>query len=185
VGNEGTLLCDMGSKNLTVSDISDVGVDIAMQRDPRLKGLTLNAEETGLKDGSYDVVIFQNGLHHLPSPVLGFTEMLRVSRRKSIFLEPHDSLVGNLIGTEWARNRQAINYVFRLNDWLVKQEKIFLVVANINIIYFPLWQHNMVFAKILSLMGPLIVKMAVCSIKYALDRISPRYGNNFCAIVVK
>jgi hypothetical protein len=52
-------------------------------------------------------------LHHLPRPVTGFTEMLRVAKKAVIVIEPYDSLIGNLLGTEWEEQGTAINYVYR------------------------------------------------------------------------
>ena len=58
--------------------------------DERLKTRVLNAEEMSeVEDGSYDLVLVQDGLHHLPRPTLGFTEMLRVARIAAIVIEPH------------------------------------------------------------------------------------------------
>jgi ubiquinone/menaquinone biosynthesis C-methylase UbiE len=68
-----------------------------MDRDKRLKGIVLNAERTNLPSQSFDIALVQDGLHHLSSPVQGFTEMLRVAKRAVVFLEPHDSLVGRMI----------------------------------------------------------------------------------------
>ena len=36
-----------------------------------------------VKDGSYDIVWYRTAWHHLPCPVLGFTEMLRVAQLRS------------------------------------------------------------------------------------------------------
>jgi ubiquinone/menaquinone biosynthesis C-methylase UbiE len=92
-GYEGSVLMDMGLLDVTVSDLSEAAGGVAVQRDPRLKARALNAEETGLPALSFDIVVVQDGLHHLQRPVQGFTEMLRIASRAVIFLEPHDSLV--------------------------------------------------------------------------------------------
>jgi 2-polyprenyl-3-methyl-5-hydroxy-6-metoxy-1,4-benzoquinol methylase len=78
-GNEGSVLADMGFLNVTVSDLSETICGVAMRRDPRLKAQALNAEESGLPALSFDIVVVQDGLHHLQRPVQGFTEMLRRS----------------------------------------------------------------------------------------------------------
>jgi ubiquinone/menaquinone biosynthesis C-methylase UbiE len=75
-GLEGSILCDMGYRNVTISDISERGVAEAIKRDSRLQGLVLNAERADVESNSFEVVIVQDGLHHLQSPVQGFTEML-------------------------------------------------------------------------------------------------------------
>ena len=91
-GAEASLMCDeLGFQDVTFSDISPVAVATGKARDSRLKGIVANAENTNLADNSYDVVIVQDGLHHLQSPVHGFTEMLRIAKVGAIFIEPHDA----------------------------------------------------------------------------------------------
>jgi ubiquinone/menaquinone biosynthesis C-methylase UbiE len=62
---EGSILCDLGFTNVTVSDLADNGVNAAMDRDKRLKGIVLNAERTNLPSQSFDIASVQDGLHHL------------------------------------------------------------------------------------------------------------------------
>jgi SAM-dependent methyltransferase len=186
-GYEGSNLCDMGFSNVTVSDISPVAVAGAVQRDSRLKGLVLNAEDTGLGEGSYDLVVAQDALHHLQSPVQGFTEMLRISRHAVIFLEPHDSLVGRLIGTKWEAHDEAKNYVFRWRKKLVGDlASSFLCSESFTNLSFSFWHHNVVFAKLCKPVGngKAAVHM-VHGIKILLDTTFPRMGNQFCGLVLK
>ncbi len=89
-GLEGSLLCDLGFTDVTIADLSAVAVAQGLRRDPRLCGVVVNAEQTGLPDGSFDVVLVQDALHHLQNPVLGFTEMLRLARVGVMFIEPHE-----------------------------------------------------------------------------------------------
>ena len=113
-GYEGRALFDCGFHDVTVTDLSEVAVRIAMERDPRIRGFALNLEEAGnVPDHSFDIVVAQDMLHHLARPVNGFTEMLRLARHAVIFLEPHNSLAGRHIGQTWEDNLGAKNYVFR------------------------------------------------------------------------
>lgn len=68
-GLEGSILCDLGFSNVTVSDIDENAVKAALSRDHRLKGVTLNADRPAVEIDSYDVSLVQDGLHHLTSPV--------------------------------------------------------------------------------------------------------------------
>lgn len=52
-----------------------------------------DVEKMPLADGSYDLVLAHAVLHHCRSPHAALLEMLRVSRRNVIFLEPNDSLL--------------------------------------------------------------------------------------------
>jgi hypothetical protein len=157
-----------------------------MDRDKRLKGIVLNAERTNLPSQSFDIALVQDGLHHLSSPVQGFTEMLRVAKRAVVFLEPHDSLVGRMIGTQWEKNGSAINYVFRWDKKLVDQvASSFLGPNSFDNLSLSFWHHNVVYAKARSILGGRFGLMVVRSIKYFFDRLIGRLGNQFCGLVIK
>jgi len=186
-GLEGSVLCDLGYRDVTVSDISEVGVRQAVTRDPRLKGVVLNAEAVALEDEVYDIVVVQDGLHHLRSPVAGFTEMLRVSAVAAIFLEPHQSLAGSLLGTKWERNGEAVNYVFRWSRGLVEDVSCsYLVERPFLNLSFSFWHHNIVFGRIGRLVGGgRRGVFLVRALKVTLDGLLGRWGNQFCGLVVK
>lgn len=186
-GLEGSVLCDLGYQNVTVSDISDIGVEQALKRDPRLKGMVLNAEKVELSDDAFDVVVVQDGLHHLRCPVSGFTEMLRVGAKAAIFLEPHQSLAGKLMGTKWEQNGNAINYVFRWDRRLVHDiASSYLVEKQFVNMSFSFWHHNIVYGKLGRAIrggkqGIFLIRM----VKKILDVPFGRIGNQFCGLIVK
>lgn len=185
-GMEGSFLCDMGFKNVTVSDLAEQGVQAALQRDERLKALVLNAEHTDLESNSFDVVLVQDGLHHLQSPVQGFTEMLRVARIGVVFLEGHDTLVCHLIGTVWEKHGSAINYVFRWNKRFVEQvTSSYLGPDSFNNHSFTFWHHNIVYAKISKALGSSLGLFVIKIIKLLLDKTLGKFGNQFCGLVIK
>lgn len=185
-GGEGSVLCDLGFKDVTVSDISEMGVQAALSRDPRLKGLVLNAQAADLPDATFGVVLVQDGLHHLPSPIQGFTEMLRLASVAAIFLEPHDSLVGNLIGTRWEKNGEAVNYVFRWTRKLVEDvASSYLGPGAFCNLSFSFWHHNPVFARLgRKLGGGRFAIGSLRTLKVMLDGLGARWGNQFCGLVV-
>ena len=119
VGGEGTILADAGFGEVTNSDIAPSALDICRERDSRLIPAELNAEAMELPDGAYDVVVVQDGLHHLTRPVAGFNEMLRVARVAAIVIEPYESLVGKAFGQTWEKEGEATTYVFRWDKRLV------------------------------------------------------------------
>lgn len=57
----------------------------------------LDAEQMDLPDECFDLVFAHAVLHHCRSPHRALCEMLRVSRRYVIFLEPNDSLAMSLL----------------------------------------------------------------------------------------
>ncbi len=185
VGGEGILLQRAGFGNVTVSDFSQNSLSIAARLAPQLKTRLLNAESLDLADGSFDLVIVQDGLHHLPRPVLGFTEMLRVARRGVIIVEPYRSLVGALIGTEWEKIGDATNFVFRWDRGLIQQVvKSYLLKNYRTIEVLRIWDHNVVVRKLTKLF-PEVLRLAVARLAYtALSPINC-LGNMLVGIVLK
>lgn len=186
-GMEGSILCDMGYENVTVSDISGAGVRESLRRDNRLTGMVLNAEHIDMPNSSYDVVVVQDGLHHLRSPVRGFTEMLRVARVGVIVLEPNNSLAGKLIGTKWEVNGDAINYVFRWSRDLIEDiSSSYLGMNSFKNNSFSFWHHNIVYSKIGIFFGGGGFSIRLLSLfKRILDGFFSGIGNAFCGIIVK
>lgn len=186
-GLEGSVLADLGFGNVLVTDITENGVNAALTRDTRLQGQVENATAMSFADNSFDIALVQDGLHHLCSPIAGFTEMLRIARYAAIFLEPHDSIIGNLIGTRWERNGDATNYVFRWTRRLVQDTSCsFLGAPDFDNLSFAFWHHNVLFHKLGKAVGDgssgiLTLKL----LKRVLDTVAGRQGNQFCGIVVK
>jgi ubiquinone/menaquinone biosynthesis C-methylase UbiE len=120
-GGEGSYLANRGIRDVTVSDFSPKALAHCEARDPRLATRVLDAEALDLEDESYELVLVQDGLHHLSRPTLGLTEMLRVARRAVIVIEPHAGLVARMLGREWERIGDAVNYVFRWDERLLVQ----------------------------------------------------------------
>jgi hypothetical protein len=185
-GGGASTLCDMGFRDVTVSDISERGVDAAISRDKGLKGMVLNAQAADLRDGGYGIVVVQDGLHHLPSPVHGFTAMLRIATVAAIFLESHDSLVGKLIGTKWEKNGEVINYAFRWSHKLVYDIVCsYLGTEKFSNLSFSFWHHNIVYHHLGDRLGGGKNGVRVISaLKTFLDILFGRFGNQFCGMVV-
>jgi ubiquinone/menaquinone biosynthesis C-methylase UbiE len=186
-GYEGTVLADLGYRNITVSDLSSKVTKMAVQRDPRLTGIALNAEETRLDANSFDVVVVQDGLHHLQRPTQGFIEMLRITRVAAIFLEPHASLAGGLLGRKWEVHGPAVNYVFRWSGELVEQiSSSYLGPDSFKNLSFSFWHHNVVFARLGARMrGGRFALGSIRLLKATLDCLFSSIGNQFCGIVIK
>lgn len=49
-----------------------------------------NAEKLSFMDNSFDYVLCKDSYHHLPRPVIGLYEMLRVARHAVVLIEPQD-----------------------------------------------------------------------------------------------
>ncbi len=64
---------------------------------PATQHVALDAEQLDLPDDSFDLVFASEVLHHCSSPHRALCEMLRVSRRYVLFMEPNDSLAMELL----------------------------------------------------------------------------------------
>lgn len=184
VGGEGTFFRRAGFSDVTVSDFSAEALDRCRTLDPALGTLQLDAEQIDLPDNSYDIVVVQDGLHHLPRPVLGFTEMLRVARDAVVLIEPHAGLVGRIVGRTWEVQGQAINYVFRWNRLLVEQAvRSYLLSRDATIIAHRMWDHGSLVARLVDALPPRWRLRAAKALYSALRPFSG-IGNMMVAVVV-
>ena len=106
-GSDATFLANAGFKSVTVADISWNGLKLCRHNDRRLLLVVTDSEELAFAAESFDIVLVQDGLHHLPRPFLGLTEMLRVARRAVVILEPPSwychAALRQRVGDQWRR----------------------------------------------------------------------------------
>ncbi len=185
VGGEGTFLANQGFTDVTVADFSANSLALCNEFDPRLKTRLLNTEAMDLPDRSVDLVLVQDGLHHLPRPALGFTEMLRVARRAVVVIEPHVGLVGRLIGTRWEREDEDVNFVFRWNQAILEQvARSYLLDGPHHVRALRLWDHNAAMAKLVWRF-PEDRRLRMAKLGYgALRVLLPRAGNMMVGVVL-
>lgn len=187
-GEEASWCCDtFGFTNVTFSDLSSVAVEAGVSRDARLKGIQLDAESPDLSDNCFDIVIIQDGLHHLRNPVRGFTEMLRVAKVGVIFIESHDSLASNAFGTKWEVNGEAVNFCFRWSNSMVQQvTSSYLGNVAFRNLSFSYWHHNIACSKIGNAIGGgRRGKVLISLLKDLANCVLPRSGNQFSGIILK
>jgi ubiquinone/menaquinone biosynthesis C-methylase UbiE len=188
VGGEGTFFANQGFLDVTVSDLSEKAMELCHRFDERLKTRVLNAEDMSeVADGSYDIVVVQDGLHHLPRPVLGFTEMLRVARTAVVVIEPHSGLVAKAIGREWEVEGDAVNYVFRWNQSILEQAtRSYLLQEDADVIACRFFDHNLVVNRAVSKLPlPRNAQLLAAKTIYGLLRPIAPMGNMMVGIVVK
>jgi len=134
---------------------------------------------------THHLVVVQDGLHHLPRPSLGFTEMLRVAKKAVIVIEPYDSLVGNMIGTEWEVHGDAVNYVYRWNRKMIRQTvKSYLLRNYHSIRVARIWDHSLTVNKIVHKF-PKRFRPGLAKAIYSLLSLFNFSGNNMVAIITK
>ena len=78
---------------VTATDISEEALKKIAEFNPAIHIELQNAEALSYEDGSFDYVIVRAGLHHLPRPLIGVYEMLRVSKKGILIMEAQDSIV--------------------------------------------------------------------------------------------
>ena len=186
VGGEASFFANQGFKDVTNTDFSSNALEMCHLRDGRLKTLEVNAEAVVLPDESYDLVIVQDGLHHLPRPALGLNEMIRVARRGLAVLEPHTGLVAKAIGTEWERHGDAVNFVFRWNHELFRQVILSQCLERpLQVRSLRLWDHNSVIRKLVSPLGGKGCSLTAAKALYGGLTPFNNLGNNFIGLMSK
>lgn len=185
-GSEGLFFLNNGFNDVTVSDFSINALEIAKSLNSSLKTLVLNAESITFENNSYDLVVVQDGLHHLPRPSLGFTEMLRVAKKAILVIEPYDSFVGKVFGTEWEVVGTSTNYVYRWNVKMVEQVvKSYLLKEYNSIKVYQIWDHSLILLKLTKNISSEYLRLFVVNIIYKVLSIFNILGNNMVCIVSK
>ncbi len=187
VGGEGVFFKNAGFKDVTLSDINRKYLNMAKVLAPQLNTLFLNGEALDLEAGSYDLVVVQDGLHHLPRPATGFTEMLRVAKKAILVIEPYDSVIGNMMGTKWEVAGGETNFVYRWNRKMINQTvKSYLLRKYDSIKVFRLWDHNLTVLRLVkALRIPKKFRVSASKTIYQLLSLINFSGNMLVAVVTK
>jgi len=83
----------VGFRRMTLSNVEPlVDAEADPMPDADITLLYADIEKLPVADASYDLVLAHEVLHHCRSPHAALVEMLRVSRRDVVFMEPNDSL---------------------------------------------------------------------------------------------
>jgi SAM-dependent methyltransferase len=82
----------IGFRRITLSNIDDTP-ELPRIDGAELTATTADAEDMAIADGSYDLVLAHEVLHHCRSPHKALLEMLRVSRKHVVIMEPNESLL--------------------------------------------------------------------------------------------
>jgi SAM-dependent methyltransferase len=106
-----------------VSDISDRAVALVMKTFA-VEGSVQDNENLTFPDNQFDYSFVAASLHHLLRPHKGLYELLRVSKKGVIVIEPNDSWLTRLavrfnLATEYERDCK--NYVFRYSEQDVRK----------------------------------------------------------------
>lgn len=87
--------------NILAVDISWNSLRLALDRASELgvnvEAVCADAENLPLRDGSFNLVFAHHSLHHLPRPIRGLEEMMRISQHHVAFVEPAKGLMRTLL----------------------------------------------------------------------------------------
>jgi ubiquinone/menaquinone biosynthesis C-methylase UbiE len=99
------------------SDYSKEAVKVTLEVFPGLDGGVEDNEKLSFKDDHFDYSFIAASLHHLPRPVLGLYELLRVSKHGVIVIEPNDCWLTRLATKLGLAQEieETGNYVYRLS----------------------------------------------------------------------
>ncbi len=151
----------LGFRRMTLSNLDEeMGKFDRPESDVKI--VTADVEDMPLADGSYDLVLAHAVLHHCRSPHRALLEMLRVSRKHVILLEPNDSLamrtfvrlrfsfpyevsavVGNGFTLGGVQNSCVPNYIFRWSPRdLYQTTASFLAESEFSLYMRRYWDFN-------------------------------------------
>jgi SAM-dependent methyltransferase len=185
IGGDAFFFKRYGFQDVTNSDLSEEAVRLAPKIMGDIKSVAANSESLPFANESYDLVVVQDGLHHLPRPALGFTEMLRVCKKAVVVIEPRDSLVGDLIGTEFEKILGVENFVFRWNKTMFTNiVKSYLLRDFKSIEFYGIWDHSLAVLKLSKFLPEKFSLIFIKTIYTVLQPIN-KYGNIMVGCVVK
>ena len=96
--------------DVTASEIDDLLLKESFAKGEIKKFSRQNAEALTFKDNEFDFTFCKETLHHLPRPFVGLYEILRVSSKGVMLIEPYDRLINPSL-------------VERFNLWLLRKLK--------------------------------------------------------------
>lgn len=89
IGTDANWLMQKGM-DVTASDISDTILKKAQEKNYISKYSKENAENISFKDNTFDYVLCKEAYHHFPRPYIAVYEMIRVSSKAIVLIEPID-----------------------------------------------------------------------------------------------
>jgi len=89
IGSDAHWLLNKGL-NVIASDIAYNVLQVAHDKGYIKEYLKINAEKIELNDSSIDYILCKEAYHHFPRPYIALYEMIRVSRKAVILIEPND-----------------------------------------------------------------------------------------------
>jgi len=121
--------------------------------DKRVSYVKQNMEKLTFPDKSFDLVFIKEAIHHVPRPILAFYELLRVAKKAVIFIEPQESLLGNILdrlnlSSKYEKNQSGNqkfrdNYVYRWRKKeIIKLLNSYYLESGYSVNFTSCWMSN-------------------------------------------
>jgi SAM-dependent methyltransferase len=195
------VLASAGMRRVTITNLDDAGV-----RDYRpFSWAREDAEDLGYADGTFDVCVVHQGLHHCRSPHRALVEMYRVARRGIVAFEPHDTAVtrvgvwlgigqryeraavaDNALHSGGVRNTEVPNFVYRWTSREVEKTLASFDPRGVPRVryFFDVREPGAAAAAVRSHPARLLAKAAV-PIAHLVLRAAPRQANAIAVVADK
>ncbi len=103
--------------NFFVTDLAENAVKLVKNTFKDVSGQVEDNENLSFSDDTFDYTYVKEALHHLPRPILGLYELLRVGKNGVIVMEPNDSFITRIatrLGLAQKIEGEG-NYVYRIS----------------------------------------------------------------------
>lgn len=92
-GHDANYLLERGVQNVIASDISNEFLAVSKEVGIIEKYSAENAEELSFENNSIDYILCKESYHHFPRPYAALYEMIRVSKKAIVIIEPQDPIL--------------------------------------------------------------------------------------------
>lgn len=147
-------------KKIILSGISNPSSELKklLKKDKRLSYKKEDMQKLSFKDNSFDLVFVKEAIHHTAMPIKTFYEMLRVSKKAIILIEPNETTLGNFLERlnltsmyekNYHNNKPLRdNYVYRWRKReILKILNSYFLKSNYKVIFSEFWISNRLYMK--------------------------------------
>jgi SAM-dependent methyltransferase len=157
------ILRQVGFRHIVNSNLpTDLDRLATSESSPDTEHMALDVEQMELPDDSFDLIFACDVLHHCSSPHHALCEMIRVSNRYVLFLEPNDSLamtalvrmnfsnpyelpavIANDYRSGGVRDSKIPNFIYRWNRHeVLKTVSSYIPERNFSVRAYPFWDFG-------------------------------------------
>jgi SAM-dependent methyltransferase len=124
-----------------------------MKQDKRVSYKIEDMEKISFKNQSFDLIFVKEAIHHVPRPILALYEMLRLTKKAVIFIEPNETFIGNFFNffgltSNYEKNqvgnkKYRDNFVYRWRkEEVIKILNSYYLDSGYRVIFNECWMSN-------------------------------------------